>query len=120
MNEIGGFFELELSRGEEYHCDAIRLNTGANCLEYILKARNYRKIYLPNFTCVTVIDPCSRSGIEVEFYPVDKNLDPLLDLKIAEDEAVLYTNYFGIKDNQYFQWTLRIWICPINKLKPAI
>jgi hypothetical protein len=32
---IGGYFELELSRGEEYHSDAIRLNTGRNAFEYI-------------------------------------------------------------------------------------
>lgn len=43
MKEIGGFFELELPQKEEYHSKAIRLNTGRNCLEYILKSNNYKK-----------------------------------------------------------------------------
>jgi hypothetical protein len=34
MQPIGGYFELELRKGKEYHTDAIRLNTGRNALEY--------------------------------------------------------------------------------------
>lgn len=30
MKPIGGYFSLELPRGEEYHKNAIRLNTGRN------------------------------------------------------------------------------------------
>lgn len=47
--EIGGFFELELHWREEYHAGAIKVNTGTNALEYILKARKYRKLYLPYY-----------------------------------------------------------------------
>ena len=35
---IGGYFELELPQGEEYHKNAIRLNTGRNAFEYGLGA----------------------------------------------------------------------------------
>jgi len=35
MNSIGGYFELELLRREEYHKNAIRLNTGRNAFEYV-------------------------------------------------------------------------------------
>ena len=37
MEAIGGYFELELHKGEHYHKDAIRLNSGSNCFEYILQ-----------------------------------------------------------------------------------
>ena len=47
MDAIGGYFSLELPQREEYHKHAIRLNTGRNCLEYILRAREYKKAYLP-------------------------------------------------------------------------
>lgn len=34
---IGGYFELELRKGEHYHKDALRLNTARNCFEYVEK-----------------------------------------------------------------------------------
>lgn len=43
MDAIGGYFELELRKGEHYHKDALRLNTARNCFEYILLARKYKK-----------------------------------------------------------------------------
>lgn len=43
MKEIGGYFELELHKGGHYHPDALHLNTGRNCFEYILRAKGYKK-----------------------------------------------------------------------------
>ena len=45
MNErtitpIGGYFELELPHFPEIHSEAIALNSGRFCLEYILRCRN--------------------------------------------------------------------------------
>ena len=34
MQEIGGFFELELHCGEEYHAAAIKVNSGSDALKY--------------------------------------------------------------------------------------
>lgn len=55
MNEktitpIGGYFELELPHFPEIHSEAIALNSGRFCLEYILRCRNYKKVYVPYFT----------------------------------------------------------------------
>ena len=47
MNSIGGYFSLEINEGAELHHGALRLNAGRYALEYVLKARHYRKIYLP-------------------------------------------------------------------------
>ena len=57
MKAIGGYFELELQKNEEYHKDALSLNTGRNALEYILKANAYKKIYIPYFTCDVLLQP---------------------------------------------------------------
>ena len=51
MKEIGGYFELELHKGGHYHPDALHLNTGRNCFEYILRAKGYKKVYIPYYTC---------------------------------------------------------------------
>jgi hypothetical protein len=51
MRSIGGYFELELPEGNEYHPEAIALNSGRHCFEYILRLRNYQKVYIPYYTC---------------------------------------------------------------------
>lgn len=97
---IGGYFDLELSKGSEYYPDAIALNTARNALEYILTAKNYSKVFIPYFTCDVVLEPFNKLKIDYEFYKVDKNLEPIFDYDIiSDDQAFLYTNYFGIKDD---------------------
>ncbi|WP_111709641.1 hypothetical protein [Lutibacter citreus] len=100
MKAIGGYFELELNKGEEYHKKAISLNTGRNALEYILLANGYKKIYLPFFTCDVLLEPIQKLKIEVVFYNINELLEPVFDFNsIKHNEAFLYTNYFGLKDS---------------------
>lgn len=99
--EIGGYLELELGKGKEYHSNAISLNTGRNALEYILLSKKYRKIYIPYFTCKVIMQPIRKHGIQAEYYHIDDSFRPIFDFsKIRENEVFLYTNYFGICDLQ--------------------
>ena len=97
MEAIGGYFSLELSLREEYHKDAIRLNTGRNCLEYILRARGYKKVYVPYYTCEVVMEPINKLDISYEFYHIDIHFEIRDRFTLKDDEALLYTNYFGLK-----------------------
>ena len=97
MEAIGGYFSLELLQREEYHKDAIRLNTGRNCLEYILRVRGYKKVYVPYYTCEAVMEPISKLGVPYEFYHIDIHFEISDRLTLKEGEALLYTNYFGLK-----------------------
>ena len=97
MRPIGGYFSLELLYGEEYHKDAIRLNTGRNCLEYILRAKGYKKVYLPYYTCEVVLEPFKKLGIPYEFYHIDINFEIRDRFTLKADEALLYVNYYGLK-----------------------
>ena len=97
MEAIGGYFSLELPFHEEYHKDAIRLNTGRNCLEYILRARGYKKVYLPYYTCEAVMEPINKLGIPYVFYHIDIHFEIRDRITLKDDEALLYTNYFGLK-----------------------
>lgn len=99
MKAIGGYFELELNRGIEYHKDGIKLNTGRNCLEYIIKASDIKKIFIPAYTCNVLLEPIIKLKIKFELYNIDENLDPIFNKALLVNEALLYTNYFGIKDN---------------------
>ena len=97
MEAIGGYFSLELPLREEYHKNAIRLNTGRNCLEYILRARGYKKVYVPYYTCEAVMEPINKMGIPYEFYHIDIHFEISDRFMLKADEALLYTNYFGLK-----------------------
>ena len=98
MKPIGGYFSLEINEGRELHAQALRLNAGRYALEYILKARKYRKVYIPYFICESVLQPLRRLGVESEFYHINEQLEPAIKLKPKAEEAVLYVNYFGLKN----------------------
>ena len=100
MNPIGGYFSLELNEGWERHAGAIRLNAGRYALEYILKARKYHKVYLPYYICDSVLEPVKRLNISYEFYHINEQLEPAIELHPKDNEAVLYVNYFGLKNRK--------------------
>ncbi len=97
MKEIGGYFELQLRKGEHYHKGAVQLNTARNCLEYILRAKKYKKIYIPYLNSEVIWEPMKKLGIEYEFYHVDFKIDPIFDKTLSKDEVFLYSDIYGIK-----------------------
>lgn len=94
---IGGYFELELRGGEHYHKDALRLNSARSCLEYVLRVRQYRKVFIPYYTCEIVLQPFRLLNIDYEFYHINEALEPVELPDLKDGEAFLYTNYFGLK-----------------------
>lgn len=99
MKSIGGYFELELPQGAEYHSQAIALNTGRNALEYILRVRGYKRVYLPYYSCEVLLEPFKKLGVEYAFYHINANLEADLQVSLNSDEAILYINYFGLKQD---------------------
>lgn len=108
MEPIGGYFGLELSHGSEFHKNAIMLNTGRNCLEYILRARGYKKVYLPYYTCDVVLEPFNKLGVPYKFYHIDINFEIRDRLTLKADEALLYVNYYGLKQRYVEQLAEKI------------
>jgi dTDP-4-amino-4,6-dideoxygalactose transaminase len=101
MRPIGGFFEWEFppAKKQQLHVNAVYLNSGRHALEYILKGLgNIRCLWIPYFTCDAVMVPIQRLGVSWKFYHIDEKLEIADNLELAENEFVLYTNYYGIKD----------------------
>ena len=96
---IGGYFELELPVGKEYHSNALALNTGRNCMEYILRVRGYDRVYLPFYSCEVLLEPFEKLGVEYSFYHINERLELDEDVQLKESEAFLYINYFGLKQD---------------------
>lgn len=98
---IGGYPSLELPlRHVHYHPKALSLNTARNALEYLLRARRYKKVYLPYYTCDAVLEPFDKLKIPYDFYQIDLSFEIADDICLTQREAILYTNYWGLK-NEY-------------------
>ncbi|OXB18907.1 hypothetical protein B0A80_20355 [Flavobacterium tructae] len=100
LNSIGGYFELETcNNSKSYHKHAIALNTGRNALEFVLKAKNVKRLYLPYFTCDVLLEPLKKLGVHFEFYSINDQLEPVFNFSnLTKNDFFLYTNYFGLKD----------------------
>ena len=99
MKPIGGYFELELPQRSEYHSGALSLNTGRNCLEYILRVRGYKRVYLPYYSCEVLLEPFNKLSIEYTFYHINERLELDEDIQLQDGEALLCINYFGLKQD---------------------
>lgn len=95
MKEIGGFLELELNHGSEFHKQGIALNSGRNCLRYLLRARQIKKIWLPKLLCSAISDTCAEEKTEVFYYSVDCNLRPVLTEVTNRDDWIYLINFYG-------------------------
>ena len=107
MNPIGGYFELELPCGNEFHGSAIALNTGRNCLEYILRARGYQNVYLPIYSCEVLLEPFKKLSIDYRFYHINEQLELDDEIQLCDGEAILYINYYGLKQDYVKQMAHR-------------
>lgn len=95
MKEIGGFLELELNHGSEFHKQGIALNSGRNCLRYLLRARQIKKIWLPKLLCSAISDTCAEEKTEVFYYSVDRHLRPVLTEVTNREDWIYLINFYG-------------------------
>ncbi len=95
---IGGYFDLEVRRGTSCYPSAVALNSARNAFEYILRASAPSKVYMPKFTCDVMLEPLEKTKTAYVFYELDENLEIKGGIAPEDDEFVVYTNYFGIKD----------------------
>ena len=86
MREIGGYLELEKLVDNEYHKNALALNTGRNAFVCLAKLKNISKVYLPYYLCDSVYEVCKRENIDYEFYNIDKDFMPLFDKPLKDNE----------------------------------
>lgn len=99
MKEIGGYFELDTYTGKTYHPQAIALNCGRNCLAYLVETRNYKKVYIPKFLCLSVKEVCDKMGVSYDFYEIDNTLRPVFNKSIEKNEVIYIVNYYGQLSN---------------------
>ena len=97
---IGGYFELELpDHGGFLHDNGVLLNSGRNALEYVLMALgDVKHLYIPYYTCDVVLEPIGKLCIPYSYYHINQKLEIESLPSLQSGDYLIYTNYFGIKD----------------------
>ena len=97
MREIGGYLCLDKCNKPLKHEGAIALNSGRNCLAYLIEKKHIKKIYLPKFLCASVGDVCRRLEVVVEYYSTGKDFTPIIPDLL--DGWLYIVNYYGQLNN---------------------
>ena len=100
MKEYGGYIELDTYRLPMLHNGAKALNCGRNCLAYLIKARNIKKLLLPYFMCDSVFELCRKYSVELRFYHINEKFMPE-QIQLEDDEWLYVMNYYGQLTQDY-------------------
>ena len=102
-SEYGGFLPLELNPGKEYFASyedkLCRFNSVKAALDNLIKCLGLKKIYIPFYYCPSTTEAIRRTGIEVKFYHIDENLEPV-DVPDESGSMVILVDYFGVRSEQ--------------------
>ena len=102
MNDlIGAFFGLELPNAierfpykESDYCAWV--SSGRAAFECLLRSMpRPARVFVPRFTCDTVLEPLRRLGLPVLRYELTEEWLPQLPEKASKQDMLLLTNYFG-------------------------
>lgn len=94
MKEIGGYIELDTYTGSMLHDDGIKLNCGRNAFEYLIIAKEIKKILFPKFMCDSCDEILRRNNVSVRHYSIGIDFKPL-NIDRDEDEFLYIVNYYG-------------------------
>ncbi len=100
MKEIGGYFELEQGKGQEYYPQMIRFNLGRTALLCLLEVLRTEALWVPYFLCDSVTKACEKAGIPLHYYHIDASFLPVLDAPLPEGEYLYLVNTYGQLDQR--------------------
>ena len=103
MREIGGYIEFEHYRGNLLHENAIALNCGRNCLAYLFRSKEIKRLKIPYFICGSIYDVCDRERVEKSFYHIGLDFRPVEPLTLGDDEWLYLVNFYGQLNNTIVQ-----------------
>ena len=92
---------MESNHGSLFHETAIALNCGRGALEYLCEAKKIKKLYLPCFLCSSVPNLCKKIGVDFEYYPINKNFEPVFQQELGVGEWLYIVNFYGQLSNDY-------------------
>lgn len=108
MKEIGGYFQIETMRGQEYYPGLFKFNLGRTAFTWYIRHTGVKKLYMPCFMCDSMIDAARETGVELLFYHIKRDFTPvteeLPDRVLRDDECILIGNAYGqLEDGQILE-----------------
>lgn len=98
MTPIGGYYELELTRGtHRYHTTPYTFKSGRSSLHYILQLVKPSLVYVPFYTCNGLLESFEAAQTHYLFYEINHLLEPDELPELGPHEYFLYINYFDVK-----------------------
>ena len=106
---IGGEFEIDVQQHYQMRNavpdGVVTYSSGRsalyNILAYLKEHCDIKRVLFPDYLCESVYQMAERNQMEVEFYALDEQLNPIfydIAKKYDATKAVLLINYFGLKD----------------------
>ncbi len=100
IKEFGGYFPLDLKKGNEYYrtCGSYEvrsLNSGRSAIYEAIIDSGAKNIWLPIYLCSSVNELLTAVNVSIKYYNIDEDFMPVNIT--AYDDIVLYVNYFGIQ-----------------------
>ncbi|GAB3544271.1 hypothetical protein GCM10027343_19180 [Noviherbaspirillum agri] len=94
---LGGFFELEFPAAKPpLHSDTVKFQSARAAFLALLRAGRPRRVWMPYYTCFTMLASLRQAGVDVVFYSIDRQFRIADDIILQEGDWLLYTNYFGL------------------------
>ena len=123
MKEYGGYISIE-SYGNEYYEESatmkvLRLNIARYAIVEAIKDGRFARVWVPIYTCKSIYDALEREKIKYSTYNIDNLFEPQVE-NIGEDECIIITNYFGIKDEVFYIQMTKKYKNIIWRLPPLI
>ena len=98
MKAIGGYFELELAKGDNtYHTTPYALKGGRSALHYILQYLQPSLVYVPFYTCNALLEPLHEAGVAYSFYEINEAWEIKSPPVLNAGEYLVYVNYHDLK-----------------------
>lgn len=109
MKEYGGYISLE-AYGREYYGsvpggEVLRFNAARYAIIEAFKDGGYDKMWVPVYTCQSVIEAIERAEICFEYYNITEDFMPITP-QIESEDCILITNYFGIQSEMFYKKVL--------------
>lgn len=99
-NAIGGYFELELPRGQtQVYPGALRFQSARSAFLALLRAAKPGRVWMPRYLCDTMYAPLRDAGIGCEHYSVDERLEIVGEPVVHGNDWFYYVNYFGLRES---------------------
>lgn len=105
MKEIGGYFEFEHFKGQEYYPDLFKFNLGRCAITSFLKQVDCKAVFVPYFMCDSVTDALKDADIIIRRYHIRENFLPdfteIPKSPLPDDIWILVVNFYGqLTDSQ--------------------